>query len=214
MPALAPGEARRLAVRERLSSRVGGRVFDSIARSVSSLAWSISSPARSPRSVALPLRSEGQAFDVWRVRRRNCRRLIRRRYEVGGLSRMASRSMPLAATIFFCLGTPACVARDPASLAARMDRDGKTGVHTWLVGHDPSRLDVVARDVGALTLLVPDGTVRAVPSDLRTACASARTDRALLLVFLRPHDTERRDDALDCGVAVYRDDAALVIAPR
>jgi len=86
-------------------------------------------------------------------------------------------------------------------------------VYGWLLSHDPSKLDVAGADPEPLLPLVPRAIVRRVPNDLRSACAAARRDRALLLVRV-PRSGVRRDAALDCGFAVHRDDAALVIAPR
>ncbi|MDQ2908015.1 MAG: hypothetical protein M3R44_01530 [Candidatus Eremiobacteraeota bacterium] len=106
-----------------------------------------------------------------------------------------------------------CESRDPHAQAQRLDRRYGTQVYTWLVEHDPSRLDVAGAVPADPVPFVPDGSVRTVSADLPEACRRARHDRALLLAFIAARQEPRRDAALDCGVAVERDDAALIIAP-
>ncbi len=87
-------------------------------------------------------------------------------------------------------------------------------MYTWLVDHDPSRVDVAGSLPASAREFVPDGTIRSVSPDAKAACAQARRDRALLLVFVPHGDERRRTAVLDCGFAVERDAAALVIAPE
>jgi len=112
------------------------------------------------------------------------------------------------------LGIGGCGPGDPHTEAARLDRRFGTHVYTWLVDHDPSRLRVAGPVPADPAPFVPDGSVRSVSSQPREACRQARRGHALLLAFVSQRDARRRSAMLDCGFAIERDAAALVIAPE
>jgi len=107
-----------------------------------------------------------------------------------------------------------CSPPGPQLRAARLDERYGTGAFTWLVEHEPSRLDVARLPIADIVLLDPDARVRAVGRDLRAACLTAKADRALLLAFVDAGDVRGRAQALDCGFTLSRDAGALVLAPR
>lgn len=107
-----------------------------------------------------------------------------------------------------------CENRNPHAAAQQLDRRFGTQVYSWLVEHDPSRLDIAGEAPADAAPFVPDGVVRMVAPGLKAACGRARRDHALLLAFISIREERRREAALDCGVAVERDRAALVIAPQ
>ncbi|MBC5804504.1 MAG: hypothetical protein GIX03_16195 [Candidatus Eremiobacteraeota bacterium] len=87
-------------------------------------------------------------------------------------------------------------------------------MYTWLIEHDPSQLRITGPVPADPAPFVPDGTVRRVSSQPHAACVQTRRERALLLAFVAKSDGGRRDALLDCGVAIERDAAALVIVPE
>lgn len=120
--------------------------------------------------------------------------------------------------LFFVLGVAstlaACTRPDSQALADRLDADGRTGLYTWLVGHDPSAI-VTNIDPGIVRKLAPDATFVARAG--AHPCAEATRHHALWLwVGSRRSTADKRayDAALDCGVALFRDAGGLAIAPR
>ena len=115
-------------------------------------------------------------------------------------------------SVFVVLG--ACARPDPHALAAGLDAEGRTGLYTWLVEHDPSAI-VTNIDPGVVRQLAPDAHF--VSGSGADPCAEAVRHHALWLWIGTKHSvTGKRsyDAALDCGVAIFHDAGGLAIAPR
>lgn len=108
-----------------------------------------------------------------------------------------------------------CSRPDPHALAAADDRAEGTGLYTWLVEHDPSALVAWHVSPAKLRPLAPDARTLARAS-VRPCADAIRLHAALVLIASSSTLAGRheRDAALDCGIALYRDDGGLVIAPR
>jgi len=108
----------------------------------------------------------------------------------------------------------ACARPSPQRAAAAADAAYGTGAFTWLAAHDPSAL--VAWDVPPRLLadVAPDARVAAARDGRPCAQAAAAHAALVVLVPRGPQAAARRDAALDCGVALYRDERVLIIAPR
>jgi hypothetical protein len=118
----------------------------------------------------------------------------------------------VASGLFFVL--TACARPSPERAAAAADKNYGTGAFAWIAAHDPSAL--VAWDVPAplLAAVAPDARVSAARGSEPCAQAAAAHAALVVLVPRGPGAGARRDAALDCGVALYRDARVLVIAPR
>ena len=128
--------------------------------------------------------------------------------------RVRCRALGLFFLLTVSLAIEACTRLDPHALALRLDEDGKTGLYTWLVDHDPSAI-VTDIDPHIVRRLAPDA--RFIAESGADPCAEAIRRHALWLrVGTKRSDTGKRsyDAALDCGVAIFRDAGGLAIAPR
>ncbi len=123
-----------------------------------------------------------------------------------GLSRAA-----LLLGLFFVAAT-GCGGVNPHELARADDRLDRTGIYTWLVEHEPSALIAWRVPVARLRTLVPNARIEAGHEP--DPCAQAVRSHAALVLIARPLSARLRERALDCGVALYRDDGGLVVAPR
>lgn len=115
--------------------------------------------------------------------------------------------------LFFISLVVGCTGRDTHSLARAYDRTDGTGLYTWLVEHDPSAVVAWNISLERLHRLIPHARLEAAASD--APCGQTARAHAALVVLLPLRDRDlRRDRALDCGIALFRDARALVIAPR
>jgi hypothetical protein len=115
------------------------------------------------------------------------------------------------------LGSCVALACTPRSLATRADElDARSGTkaYRWLVDYEPSRLDVSGVSPASVAPFDPQARVRDAGANARTACGQAKRDAALLLIFAPESDAAARAAALDCGYALERDPAAVIVAPR
>ncbi len=104
-----------------------------------------------------------------------------------------------------------CVRPDAHTLAANADHTFDTRAFTWLVEHEPSGVVAWNTSPGLLRSLLPAATVRAATSE--RPCAQAAHEHAALLLLARAGEHTRRDYALGCGVILYRDRSAVIVAP-
>lgn len=125
------------------------------------------------------------------------------------LAAREARGLALLILTAFAVG---CAA-SPQRRAEAADRTYGTGAFMWLLDHDPSALDVAGIDAAVARPFVHSTRVAQAAGAPEAACARARRDHALLLAFAAP-STLARDAYEDCGYAIERDGAALVIAPR
>jgi len=100
---------------------------------------------------------------------------------------------------------------DAHTLAANADHTFDTRAFTWLVEHEPSGVVAWNTSPGLLRSLLPAATVRAATSE--RPCAQAAHEHAALLLLARAGEHTRRDYALGCGVILYRDRSAVIVAP-
>ncbi len=127
--------------------------------------------------------------------------------EARGLTRAA---LPLG--LFFYAALAACARPDPAQLARAADSRSGGGVFTWLAEHDPSALVVVGVDPATARAVSPDARV-ILARDVKSGCRRALAQHALLAARVANGSNERQL-ADDCGFALFRDDATIVVAPR
>jgi hypothetical protein len=107
-----------------------------------------------------------------------------------------------------------CAPHDARAAAAALDARSGTQAYTWLVDHEPSRLDMFGVDASVVAPFDPDARIGVAGPDIRTACRQAKRDRALLLIVAPKRDAVARSAALDCGFALERDAGAVIVAPR
>ena len=105
-------------------------------------------------------------------------------------------------------------ARAKTPNAAAVDREPTAALLEWLRGHEPSRLDISGVSMEPVRSADGDAFLRIVSGDPRTACRRAASDRALLLIYAPLAQPVRRAAALDCGFALWRDERAVIVAPR
>jgi hypothetical protein len=103
-------------------------------------------------------------------------------------------------------------AASPAALARDEDARYHTAAFSWLVEHDPATVVAWRIPAARLAALIPDA--RVLPASGDAPCAQAAHAHAALFLAAPRSATALRDRAEDCGVALFRDSGALVIAPR
>jgi hypothetical protein len=103
-----------------------------------------------------------------------------------------------------------CARHDAPSPAERADATYRTGIFTWLAGHDPSAIVLWHVPLEVAREIVPDARLTIAGSD---PCRQARTAHAVLMLVAPPADSAERDRALDCGFPIVRDRGGLVVAP-
>jgi hypothetical protein len=96
-------------------------------------------------------------------------------------------------------------------MAAKSDGVHGTGVFEWLVTHEPSALVVWRIDPAEVHAIFPKDRVVAASG---RPCEQAKAAHAELLLVARMTSAADRDRAEDCGVALFRDRGAIVVAPR
>lgn len=131
----------------------------------------------------------------------------------GGTSDPVGRVRAALLGLFFILAGPGCGrSSDPHALARTYDREERTGLYTWLVDHEPAVIVAWDLPVARLRAIVPGARILAARAN---PCSEASREHAALVTVVLPQDAaHRRDRALDCGIALYRDAVGLVIAPR
>ena len=112
-----------------------------------------------------------------------------------------------------CFLLSACGPRDAHAVARTADEAGGFGVYTWLADHDPSALVVDGLDPELAQAAAPDARTVEVATNAADGCRLARDRHALFAVRAAKH-TAQRDQAEDCGFALFHDDLTLVVAPR
>jgi hypothetical protein len=102
----------------------------------------------------------------------------------------------------------------PAQRAARADARYGTQGFTWLAGHDPSALIAWGVPAAQLEAVAPDARVQLARG--RDRCRQAAAAKAALFVLLPRGRAAQAplSEALDCGIALYRDARVVIIAPR
>ncbi len=109
---------------------------------------------------------------------------------------------------------PGCAAHTAATDTRGSKSEPSAALLAWLASHEPSRLVVSGFSVEAVRRSDPGAFIRNVSEAPPAACREALRDHALLLIFAPVGQPERRSSALDCGFALWRDDGAVVVAPR
>lgn len=90
-----------------------------------------------------------------------------------------------------------------------------TRAFEWIADHGPRRIATLNVRTGAVTMASP-ATWTLPLSDPATACEQARANRALLFIGSNESsdETALRQQLSWCGSALYRDGAAVIIAPN
>jgi hypothetical protein len=126
--------------------------------------------------------------------------------------RSLSKARVACALGLFAFAVVACAPADLHALARDEDRRHGTGVFTWLVDHEPSAIVAWHVPIDVLHGVLPRS--RIVAAVQTKVCRQSARAHALLLLVERPSTTHDRDVAADCGFALYRDEGAIVVAPR
>jgi hypothetical protein len=92
----------------------------------------------------------------------------------------------------------------------------KTELFTWIAEHEPSAIVAWQLRAGSIVMVSPE--TRILDGLAPDPCAEAKSAHALLVAADDPTTTPaawkaRRERALDCGPAIYRDGGAVVVAP-
>jgi hypothetical protein len=109
---------------------------------------------------------------------------------------------------FFAASAAAGCGPAPEVLARATDSRYHTGAFTWLLTHRPAALVAWHVDARNVRAILPQSRVSAAGA---TPCTQAKAAHAALLLVAGAGITRNR--ALDCGLALYKDAGALVVAP-
>jgi hypothetical protein len=126
--------------------------------------------------------------------------------------RLVPKARVASALGLFAFAIAACAPTDLHARAREDDRRDATGVFTWLVDHEPSTVVAWHVPVDEVQGVLPQS--RIVAAAQTKVCQQSARAHALLLLVEGSQTTHDRDIAEDCGFALYRDEGAIVVAPR